>query len=141
VSRQDLEEQKQRLIKVHGAFKDLVVRGRPGIVEHIDTVTDGTVFLGVEAKELALVDDVMTSDAYILERITAGDRVLRLHRSMQTRFSSRQRRITLIDLIPHLRDQCTRWIRDEKTMVQRVIQMGTWIGFLRHLFQKYGFQL
>lgn len=141
VSRQDLEEQKQRLIKVHGAFKDLVVRGRPGIVEHIDTVTDGTVFLGVEAKELALVDDVMTSDAYILERITAGDRVLRLHRSMQTRFSSRQRRITLIDLLPHLRDQCTRWIRDEKTLVQRVIQMGTWIGFLRHLFQKYGFQL
>ena len=44
----------------------------------MEKVCTGSVFMGNEARDLGLVDQVMTSDEYVSERIAAGDRVLRL---------------------------------------------------------------
>lgn len=66
---------------IHGAFQRHVLEARPNVVpskEWIDRVCTGSVFLGKEAMELGLVDQVKTSDEYVAERIAAGDRVLRL---------------------------------------------------------------
>ena len=66
---------------IHEAFKKWVTESRPNVVaskEWIDKVCTGSVFLGNEARELGLVDRVLTSDEYVAERIAAGDRVLRL---------------------------------------------------------------
>ena len=66
---------------IHSAFQDWVCKSRPNVVvsqEWIDKVCTGAVFLGKEARELGLVDRVLTSDEYVAERIAAGDRVLRL---------------------------------------------------------------
>jgi len=66
---------------IHSSFQQWVLNARPNVVaskEWIEKVCNGSVFLGNEAKELGLVDRVVTSDEYVAERISAGDRVLRL---------------------------------------------------------------
>eukprot|EP00578_Thalassiosira_sp_NH16_P024042 CAMPEP_0181094750 /NCGR_PEP_ID=MMETSP1071-20121207/10157_1 /TAXON_ID=35127 /ORGANISM="Thalassiosira sp., Strain NH16" /LENGTH=721 /DNA_ID=CAMNT_0023177095 /DNA_START=54 /DNA_END=2219 /DNA_ORIENTATION=+ len=66
---------------IHTAFQEWVTKSRPGVVaskDWIEKVCTGAVFLGNEARELGLVDRVLTSDEYVAERIAAGDRVLRL---------------------------------------------------------------
>jgi ATP-dependent protease ClpP protease subunit len=102
VTRDDLAKEQRHLEKIHEAFKEFVTEGRPGILANSQQVMDGSVYLGSEAKHLGLIDDVMTTDEYIFDRIEAGDRVLRLHRSQQGRLS-RQFRISPIDILPHLR--------------------------------------
>lgn len=63
---------------------------------------DGSVYMGLEAQKLGLIDVVMTTDEYIFDRIEAGDRVLRLRRSQQGLFN-RQLRVSPLDILPHLR--------------------------------------
>jgi signal peptide peptidase SppA len=143
VSRQDIDQEQSRLVKVHEAFKRLVLRGRPGLLDNLKKVTDGSIYLGREAKDLGLVDAVMTTDEYILERIEAGDRVLRLHRSQQARYP-RQLRLSPLDILPHLRA----WIsnamvmlksdKDISKFVSRIVQTGTWVGFVHHLLRTSG---
>lgn len=147
VTRQDLDQEQGNLAKVHAAFKALVLRGRPGLLTNMKKVTDGSVYLGREAKELGMVDAVMTTDEYILERIEAGDRVLKLHRSQQGRFP-RQLRLSPLDLVPaifpHLRAWASNAMVKLKTddaaigFVSRIVQTGTWIGFVNYLLRTYG---
>ena len=66
---------------IHEAFQKWVMQSRPNVVVSqgwIEKVCTGAVFLGKEARELGLVDRVLTSDEYVAEKISAGDRVLRL---------------------------------------------------------------
>ena len=66
---------------IHSSFQQWVLNARPNVVaskEWMEKVCNGSVFLGSEAKEIGLVDRVVTSDEYVAERISAGDRVLRL---------------------------------------------------------------
>ena len=99
-----------------------------------DDVTDGSVYFGQEAKARGLIDAVKTMDEYILERIEAGDRVLKLHRSQQGR---NKRRLTMLDLYPHLKTWATNALAKRDVMAI-VLQTGTWLGFARHLIQTYG---
>lgn len=143
VSRQDIEQEQGRLVKVHDAFKELVLRGRPKMLGNAKQVTDGSVYLGIEAQALGLVDVVMTTDEYIFERVEAGDRVLRLHRSQQGRFS-RQLRLSPLDILPHIRSWGVHTVRaifglDEGSqqckMIIRLAQTGTWMSFAHFLLQ------
>jgi ClpP class serine protease len=145
VSRQDIEQEQGRLVKVHEAFKELVLQGRPKMIENAKQVTDGSVYLGLEAQTLGLVDSVMTTDEYIFERIEAGDRVLRLHRSQQGRFS-RQLRLSPLDILPHLRSMGVNAINaifgpgleyQVRSVIVRLAQTGTWMSFFHFLLQSY----
>ena len=81
VTPEELQMAQDDLAVIHKAFQQWVVESRPNVVvsdDWIEKVCTGAVFLGKEAKELGLVDRVMTSDEYVAERIAAGDRVLRL---------------------------------------------------------------
>jgi signal peptide peptidase SppA len=111
VTRQDLAQEQSRLEKVHDAFKEFVTEGRPGIVAHAQKVMDGSVYLGLEARSLGLIDVVMTTEEYIFDRIEAGDRVLRLHRSQQGRFNRQQRILSPLDILPHLRSWWSRTLK------------------------------
>jgi len=68
--------------RTHEAFKDTVLEARGDAIgqQHIDDVATGGVFMGRQAKELGLVDKVMTSDEYIEERIRSGCLTFKLHR-------------------------------------------------------------
>ena len=64
---QDLEE-------THQLFKDFVKSQRPGL--DIDKVATGEHWLGIRAQELGLVDELQTSDDYLMERRGESELVL-----------------------------------------------------------------
>jgi ClpP class serine protease len=142
VSKQDLELEQLRLVKVHDEFKALILRSRPGLAGFAEQVMDGSVFLGSEAKSLGMVDKLMTTDEYILERIEAGDRVLKLHRTHQGRYP-RQFRLSPHDILPLLKSWATSAIAklhnsDEACdVLVRLVKTGSWLGFLNHLYRIY----
>ena len=55
---------KQEIEEIHILFKDFVSAQRPSM--DIDRVATGEYWPGIKAKELGLVDDIITSDDYIL---------------------------------------------------------------------------
>ncbi len=63
---QGRQKLKQELEDTHGLFKDYIRRFRPGL--DVDRVATGEYWLGERALELGLVDDLRTSDDYLLER-------------------------------------------------------------------------
>ena len=77
----DVSAVQDDLDRVHDAFRSLVKDSRKvGDGENLSEVMEGECFLGQYAQELKLVDRTITSDAYIAERVQAGDKVLRLRR-------------------------------------------------------------
>jgi serine protease SohB len=77
----DVSAVQDDLDRVHDAFRSLVKDSRKvGDEENLSEVMEGECFLGQYAQELGLVDRTITSDAYIAERVQAGDKVLRLRR-------------------------------------------------------------
>jgi signal peptide peptidase SppA len=139
VSKQDLKHETERLEKVHDAFRQLVVRGRPELADKLDEVANGNVFLGLEAVELGLVDVVMTSDDYIMERVRAGERVLKLHRSQQTNFS-RRFNLSPLDILPHLKT----WLSEKvvsgahaERNVARLLQLVSAVSVAKHIVSEF----
>jgi len=70
------------LDRVHVAFRKMVEDARSGTDGNgsklARDVMEGDTFLGRDALGYGLVDRIVTSDEYVLERIMAGDRVLKL---------------------------------------------------------------
>lgn len=60
------EKFQQDLETIHGLFKNFVARYRPKL--DIDEVATGEVWLGLSALEKRLVDELKTSDEYLVER-------------------------------------------------------------------------
>lgn len=61
--REDLEE-------IHEHFKEFIATHRPEV--EIDRVATGEVWLGKRAQELGLVDELMTSDDYLISQVDQG---------------------------------------------------------------------
>jgi serine protease SohB len=55
----------------HELFKEFVSEHRESV--DINTIATGEIWLGTRAKKLALVDDLMTSDEYLVERSSDAD--------------------------------------------------------------------
>lgn len=83
------EKFQEDLENIHRLFKQFVARYRP--VLNIDEVATGEVWFGSEALEMALADELKTSDEYITQRIRQAD-VFEVHfhrpKKLQDRFSS-----------------------------------------------------
>lgn len=124
VSWRDIRAEEAQMSKVHSAFQKLVVKARPALAWSINKVGDGSVFLGQEALDLKLVDGVMTSDEYLLQRIQANDRVLRLHRSAQSRMP-RQLKLPLLNAWPALQSRVRNVIKGlgSRQAISRGVQL------------------
>ena len=127
---------------IHEAFQKWVMQSRPNVVvsqDWIEKVCTGAVFLGKEARELGLVDRVLTSDEYVAEKISAGDRVLRLIPYKGPQFGIK---ISPLDLLLSSMDAEGRLKIHEKARVlgMRIIRctaplfrVGVAVGLLNHL--------
>jgi signal peptide peptidase SppA len=138
ITAKDEREEQQRLVKVHEAFKELVVEGRPVLADSIHKVADGSVFAGQEALDTQLIDQIQTSEEYIMERIQAGDRVLRLHRSIKPKFTRRVH-LSPLDILPHLRTWLGEWgllarLQDPSVL----LTLTSALEMVRHLVRQYG---
>jgi len=132
----DEKHEVDRLRKVHDSFREFVVESRPTLADSMNLL-EGQVFLGEEALQLGLVDGIQTSDEYIMERIEAGDRVLKLH---QSKLQSSRRRVQLspLDLLPHMRNWISKRISsaNAETVASWVLSLSSIWGFANHLYQK-----
>ncbi len=68
---EDRAKLKEELEEVHGLFKDLVARYRPEL--DIDAVSTGEHWYGTRALEMGLVDDLGSSDDYLLKAAEDSD--------------------------------------------------------------------
>ncbi|CAB9523933.1 Probable protease SohB [Seminavis robusta] len=139
VTKQDLEVNQERLEKVHQEFQQFTIEGRPQLKGKEAQVCDGSVYLGSEALSLNLIDEIMTSDEYLQQRIKAGDRVLKIHRSHQSRLAPYARRLSPKDILPHLKARIEAWLGGQQPdMAARLVQLGSIIGFVHHLISNHG---
>ncbi|PIE18260.1 MAG: protease SohB [Proteobacteria bacterium] len=65
------QRMQEELDDTHALFKSFVARHRPGL--DLDTVATGEFWYGSRALELGLVDRILTSDDYLVERAAEGD--------------------------------------------------------------------
>ena len=77
---------KQDLESIHHQFKEHVQRNRPEL--DIEKVATGEVWTGTEALELGLVDEVITSDAWMLKQLDTH-RILKVEYSIKKPLSER----------------------------------------------------
>ena len=77
---------KQDLESIHHQFKEHVRRHRPEL--DIEKVATGEVWTGTEALELGLVDEVITSDAWMLKQLDTH-RILKVEYSIKKPLSER----------------------------------------------------
>jgi serine protease SohB len=76
----------EQLDDIHIAFKDHIALARPKLRERIDDVGTGEHWLAVQAKELGLVDIIMTSDEY-LESISSDCDIIEILEKVPSRRS------------------------------------------------------
>ena len=67
----DREKLKEELEEIHRLFGDLIATYRPGL--HMDQVSTGEHWLGRRGLELGLIDELGTSDDYLLEALDEAD--------------------------------------------------------------------
>ena len=132
VSKSDMEMEQERLEKVHKEFQMFTIRGRPQLKAKVKEVCNGSVYIGKEALALNLVDAIMTSDEYLMERMQAGDRVLKVHKSHLSRLAPHMRFPSFLDLLPHLKGRIECWLSQPDTAA-RLMQTGSLVGFVLHL--------
>jgi len=77
---------KKDLEVIHHQFKDFVQTNRPQL--DIDKVATGEVWSGQQAKELGLVDEIITSDAWLLKQLSERE-ILKLEYSVKKPISER----------------------------------------------------
>lgn len=70
-SDKDRAKYQEDINRIHQLFKDFIQKHRQDI--DIDKIATGEFWFGVDAKTLNLVDDIMTSDAYLLEQMNKHD--------------------------------------------------------------------
>ena len=131
VTKSDMEMEQEHLEKVHGEFQKFTVLGRPQLKNRVKEVCNGSVYMGKEALSLNLVDDIMTSDEYLMEKMQNGDRVLKIHKSQQSRMGHNVRFPSFTDILPHLKGRIESWMSNPETAA-RLLQTGSFVGFVVH---------
>ena len=66
----------KKLAEIHGMFKDFVKENRPSL--DVEKIATGEVWYGIKAKELGLIDDILTSDDYIARAIKENKKVFKV---------------------------------------------------------------
>jgi len=163
ISKDAIDSVNEDLDRIHDAFKAVVIKGRPQLLQldqkdsngnkktkATKNTMDGSVFLGEEAKELHLVDEVMTSEEYIMDRICDGDRVLQLHKAtglsenmglmnlLPLFFRTQTKKISTIftQTIPSLSSK-NNYLNSILSDNKKIVKIGSVIGFIQYISSKY----
>jgi ClpP class serine protease len=85
VGYRDMKKIQGYVDETHRAFKRHVAISRPRIAPYIEKLATGKIWLGYDALAVGLIDRIVTSDAYIGERIQNGARLLKLLKNPRRR--------------------------------------------------------
>jgi len=78
MSEDEKEHMQRHIDSFHEEFRVHVRKWRGDVIQDYETATSGAYWTGKQAKELGLVDEILTSDEYIARKIRSGCRVLKL---------------------------------------------------------------
>ncbi|KAL7568520.1 hypothetical protein ACA910_002638 [Epithemia clementina (nom. ined.)] len=132
ITKADERYETERLTRVHEAFQDLVISSRSDLANRKE-VLEGQVYFGLEAVKLNLIDEVMTSDEYIMHRISAGDRVLKLHPAKALpKYQKSRIPVSPLDLLPYIRSWVLKHATPDK-IAGLVVAYGPMLGFASHV--------
>jgi ClpP class serine protease len=87
VTKEGLAKVQSMVDTTHKAFKSHVLNARPQLMEKIDFIATGDIWLGTDALNVGLIDKILTSDEYIGDKIQNGEKVLKLIRYQRPRFA------------------------------------------------------
>jgi ClpP class serine protease len=87
VTKEGLAKVQSMVDTTHKAFKSHVLNARPHLMEKIDFIATGDIWLGTDALNVGLIDKMITSDEYIGDKLQSGERVLKLIRYQKPRFA------------------------------------------------------
>ena len=73
---EDRRKLKLELEEIHNQFKSLIKKQRPSV--DIEKISTGEYWLAEKAKELKLVDDLMTSDEYLMNLHESGSNIYQI---------------------------------------------------------------
>lgn len=78
MSEDEREHMQSHIDSFHEDFKDHVLKWRGDAITDFETATSGAYWTGKKAKDLGLVDKILTSDEYIESKVRSGCSVLRV---------------------------------------------------------------
>ena len=100
VTDKDIKTTQKDLDETHESFIALCRSRRPTLDP---AVCNGRILSGDKALERGMIDRIITSDEYILEKISAGDLVMRLH--LVSGNSQRNTILAALQILPHLKSR------------------------------------
>lgn len=136
VTKKEMELVQEEADKAHKQFQEFTINGRPQLAGSEAEVCNGSVYMGQEAVQLNLVDEIMTSDEYLMQRVQDGDRVLKVHKSHQSRLPFYARRVSFQDVLPHLKTRIEN-LMSRPDIGEKLVQFGSLLGFLHHLISSH----
>jgi len=98
VTKEDIKNTQDDIEEIHQSFIDLCRVRRPSLDL---AVCNGRVLSGDRALEKGMIDRILTSDEYILEKISGGDLVMKLH-LVSGRNNEHNMIARALELLPHL---------------------------------------
>ena len=98
ITQEDLDE-------THQSFIDLCQKRRPALDP---AVCNGRILNGDVALEKGMIDRILTSDEYILEKITEGNLVMKLHLVSGTH--ERNMIARALEILPHLTSKFMKFV-------------------------------
>ena len=98
VTKEDIKNTQDDLEEIHQSFIDLCRVRRPTLDL---AVCNGRILSGDKALEKGMIDRILTSDEYILEKISEGDLVMKLH-LVSGRNNEHNMIARALELLPHL---------------------------------------
>jgi serine protease SohB len=138
VTKREIRQRQADMDKLHSAFKSFVVQGRPVLQDSLLEVADGSSWIGQDALDMNMIDEIMTSDDYIQQRVESFDRVLKLHRFNPNRLSHFLHLYNPLDTYPETKAWLVDklWGRDNGATVSFLVQTASIIGMMYHSFTK-----
>lgn len=100
VTDEDIKNTQQDLDDIHKSFIELCRSRRPALDL---AVCNGRILSGDMALKRGMIDRILTSDEYILEKISEGDLVMKLH--LVSGNSERHMIANIFNILPHLKSR------------------------------------
>eukprot|EP00536_Pseudo-nitzschia_multiseries_P003159 jgi/Psemu1/301793/fgenesh1_kg.47_\ len=129
VTDEDIKTTQKDLDETHESFIDLCRSRRPGLDP---TVCNGRILSGDTALEKGMIDRILTSDEYILEKIAEGDLVMKLH--LVSGNSERHMIANALQILPHLSSKFKRFMfagggdDNDSNVVKRALgKLSSWV--------------
>mmetsp|Transcript_10771 Transcript_10771/g.27250 ORF Transcript_10771/g.27250 Transcript_10771/m.27250 type:complete len:645 (+) Transcript_10771:121-2055(+) len=115
VTDEDVKTTQLDLDETHQSFIDLCRSRRPSLDP---AVCNGRILSGDMALERGMIDRILTSDEYILEKISQGDLVMKLH--LVSGNSERNMIANALQILPHLSNRFKKFVRGDNSLVGKL---------------------